>query len=327
MPRLHTLRSLAAAAVLSVLVTLPFAVAQGNDPVLIELGAQRERASDVLLRFDIAVRGMAASQGFPVDDALLEQVYPFLANFMQQRATEIVLLDQARMRGLVVDEAVVEAVIAQARAQFPDDEAFLAVLTGAGFRDVAQLESVVRETELLDALVVAIEAEIVLSELEVRVAYEAIKPRLAQPEQVCARHILVDSEPAAAALSRAAIAGADFAAMAATASTDRGSAANGGDLGCFPMGMMVPEFEAAAFGAEVGVATGAVRSAFGYHVILVERRLPSRSTPLEEVRTLLEQQLVAERVDATIEAYVAASGVRTYPDRIPPLSALLERDD
>jgi len=323
MHRTPTHRSLAAAAVALLLLLVPFAAAQGHDPVLIELGSTRERFSEVFERFDVAVRGMAASQGVPVDAALFEQVYPFLANFMEQRATEVVLLEQARVRGLTVDDAVVAGVLAQARGQFPDEAAFVAVLVGAGFRDVAHLEAIVRETELLDALVAAVEAEIVLSELEVRVAYEALKPQLLQPEQVCARHILVASEASAGALSRAARAGADFAAMAATASTDRGSAPNGGDLGCFPAGMMVPEFEQAAFAAEVGVATAPVRSAFGYHVILVERRVAARATELAEVRELLERELVRQRVDATIEAYVAASGVRTYPERIPPLAEAL----
>ncbi len=327
MHRTPARRSLAASVLALLLLLAPAAVAQGDDPVLIELGARSERFSSVFERFDVAVRGMASAQGVPFDAALLEQVYPFLPDFLQQRANEVVLLEQARYRGLAVDDAVVAAIVDQARGQFPDEAAFMAVLTGAGFRDVAHLEDVVRETELLDALLAEIESEVVLSELEVRVAYESFKPQLMQPAQVCARHILVEGEAAAAALSRAARAGADFAAMAATASTDRGSAANGGDLGCFPTGMMVPEFEQAAFAAEIGVATEPVRSAFGYHVILVERRLPARATDLEEVRVLLEQELVRQRVDATVEAYVAASGIRTYPERIPPLADVLGAED
>jgi len=207
--------------------------------------------------------------------------------------------------------------LAQARTQYPDEEAFAAVLEGAGFRDVEQLLEILREEELVRRLFAELEADVTLSELEIRVAYEAVKPELTQPEQVCARHILVDDEAGAAALSRASRAGADFAAMAATASTDRGSAERGGDLGCFGQGMMVPEFEAAAFAAEPGVATEPVQSAFGWHVILVERRVPSRVLQLDEVRAQLEQQMRGERVDAAIQAYIAASGVRTYPERLP----------
>lgn len=295
------------------------ALAQGDDPVLVRLGGVEERASFVLERFEIAVRGVAGSQGVPFDEALYAQLYPFLPQFLEQRASELVLLEQARVRGIVVDEAQVEAVVAQARGQFPDEAAFQQVLGEAGFRDVDHLRELVRETERIEAVVAAIEAGIELGDLEVRVAYESLKPQLVRPEEVCARHILVDDEAAAAALGRAARAGADFAAMATTASTDRGSAARGGDLGCFGRGVMVGPFEEAAFAAEVGVASEPVASNFGFHVILVYEKVPAQTATLEEVRAPLEQQLRSERVQATIAAYQAASGVVTFPERIPAL--------
>lgn len=303
---------------------LPAASAQvvadpADDPVLVRLGAVEERASFVLERFDIAVRGLAGSQGVPFGPELMAQVYPFLPQFLDQRASELVLLEQARLRGLVVDEDVVEGVVDQARGQFPDEAAFAAVLADAGFRDVDHLRTIVRETELIGLVVAAIESEVSFTEDEVRVAYAAVRAQLVRPAEVCARHILVDSEAAAAALGRAARAGADFAAMAATASSDRGSAAQGGDLGCFPTGVMVPPFEAAAFAAETGVATEPVESDFGFHVILVYDRVPATTASLEEVREPLEAQLRGERVDATIAAYQRASGVATFPERIPPL--------
>ena len=318
-PFRRALVALAAAALL-----LPVALAQvasdpSDDPVLVRLGAVEERASQVLERFDIAVRGLAGSQGVPYGPELIAQLYPFLPQFLDQRASELVLLDQARARGLVVDEGTVEEVVAQARGQFPDEAAFTEVLVSAGFRDVDHLREVVRETELIALVVETIESEVVLGDDEVRVAYAAVRAQLVRPEEVCARHILIDDEAAAAALGRAARGGADFAAMAATASTDRGSAAQGGDLGCFPRGVMVAPFESGAFEAELGVATEPVESAFGYHVILVYERVPATTVPLEEVREPLEAQLRGERVDATIAAYQRASGVLTFPERIPPL--------
>jgi parvulin-like peptidyl-prolyl isomerase len=91
--------------------------------------------------------------------------------------------------------------------------------------------------------------------------------------------------------------------------------------------MMVPEFEAAAFAAEVGIATDPVRSGFGWHVILVERRVPQQALALEEIRAPLEQQLRSERVDATVQALISASGVRTYPERIPTFAEAYGTDD
>jgi peptidyl-prolyl cis-trans isomerase C len=320
MPRTRLLRSFAATLATLLLLASSFATAQADDPVLIELGSQRERSSAVMARFEIAVRGLAAGQGMPYDDALWAQVYPFLPQFLEQRAAEMVLLDHARSRGVVVDDERVEEVVAQARAQFgDDDDAFLEVLAGAGFRDLDQLRAVARETETIDALIVLIEAETVLSELEVRMGYESLRAQLMQPAEVCARHILVAERAQAEELSAAARGGADFAALAAEFSTDRGSAASGGVLGCFPRGVMVAEFEAAVFGAEVGVVTAPVESAFGFHVILVDERRPERVRPLEDVRAPLEQQLHSQRVQAKIAGLVEFSGVRTFPERIPPL--------
>ena len=319
MPRTTFLRSCAALLATLLLLASSVVTAQGDDPVLIELGSQRERGSTVMARFDIAVRGLAAGQGMPYDDALLAQVYPFLPQFLEQRAAEMVLLDHARSRGVVVDDERIEEVVAEARAGFDDEAAFLEVLASAGFRDVDQLRAVARETETIDALIALIEAETVVSELEVRMAYESLRAQLMQPAEVCARHILVADGAQAAELSAAVRDGADFAALAAEFSTDRGSAASGGELGCFPMGVMVAEFEAAVFGAAVGVVTAPVQSAFGYHVILVDERLPARVQPLEDVREPLEQQIVSQRVQAKIAGLVEFSGVRTFPERIPPL--------
>src|SRR5690606_23030262 len=64
--------------------------------------------------------------------------------------------------------------------------------------------------------------------------------------------------------------GADFSDMATVYSEDSGSAAFGGDLGFFGRGIMVPEFEAAAFSLPVGELSDVVETVFGYHIILVD---------------------------------------------------------
>ncbi len=300
-----------------VLLVFPAALAQGDDPVLLQLGSYQERSSFVLERFEIAVRGLAGSQGLPFDPAMLLELYPYLPSFLENRGNEVALLQAARARGLVADQDAVDAVVAQARASFAEEDAFVELLAVAGFRDEAHLRELVAEGELVQALYDAVRADVEISEQELQVAYQALRPRLVEAEQVCARHILVDDEAGAAALARAARAGADFGAMAVTASTDRGSAARGGDLGCFGRGMMVAPFEEAAFAAEVGVATEPVASQFGYHVLLVYQRQPERFIGLDEVREPLEQQMIEERMQGTIDAIVRNAGVVLYPERIP----------
>jgi hypothetical protein len=99
--------------------------------------------------------------------------------------------------------------------------------------------------------------------------------------EVCAHHILVESVDAANTVVADLAAGADFASLATERSTDTGSGAQGGDLGCSTAGAYVPEFADAVTSQEIGVVGAPVQSEFGYHVI----RVDSREEPvLDDVR-------------------------------------------
>ena len=84
--------------------------------------------------------------------------------------------------------------------------------------------------------------------------------------------------------------GEDFA-MLASAESDDSSASNGGSLGEFGKGMMVPPFEQAAFALKVGELSEPVKSPFGYHIIKVEDH---RTKPLAEVKTTIANRLKPE---------------------------------
>ena len=87
-----------------------------------------------------------------------------------------------------------------------------------------------------------------------------------------ARHILVDSEEQCLALKKEIEAGADFAAVARENSLCP-SSRNGGDLGEFGPGQMVPEFDKAVFTSDVGVVIGPIKTQFGYHLLEVTKRV------------------------------------------------------
>lgn len=86
-----------------------------------------------------------------------------------------------------------------------------------------------------------------------------------------ARHILVDTEDACNELKARILAGEDFAEVA-RAHSKCPSGRRGGDLGEFPRGAMVPEFDEAVFTGEVGAVLGPVRTQFGHHLIEVTER-------------------------------------------------------
>jgi peptidyl-prolyl cis-trans isomerase D len=144
---------------------------------------------------------------------------------------------------------------------------------------------------------------IVVSDADVQADYTANAESFRKGEEIHARHILykVDggNEAAQKAKADAAVkrlkAGADFAALAKAESDDPGSKANGGDLGSFPKGRMVKEFEEAAFNAKEKEIVGPVRTSFGWHVIQVLERTGERVQPFFEVAPGIRQRLQEER--------------------------------
>lgn len=89
--------------------------------------------------------------------------------------------------------------------------------------------------------------------------------------QATARHILVDSESKCQGLIDEIKGGADFATVA-QANSSCPSKRDGGSLGTFGKGQMVPEFEQACFEGEIGEVQGPIKTQFGYHVVEVTAR-------------------------------------------------------
>lgn len=134
----------------------------------------------------------------------------------------------------------------------------------------------------------------------VRARYDKEIANTPPVNEIKASHILVKTEEEARAIIKALDEGADFAELAKEKSTD-GAAANGGDLGFFGPGRMVPEFEKAAFALEVGAySKEPVQTQFGYHVIMVtDKRVqqpPAFEQVKDQVRSLLFRELYFEAV-------------------------------
>ena len=134
-----------------------------------------------------------------------------------------------------------------------------------------------------------------VSEADVRARYDAEIAATPPQEEISARHILVETEDRARELIVELQDGKDFAELARQDSTGP-SGPQGGDLGYFTRGRMVPEFEAAAFALEVGSFTDEpVQTQFGWHIIKVEDRREVAPPPYEEVAEQMRQVVYRER--------------------------------
>lgn len=128
--------------------------------------------------------------------------------------------------------------------------------------------------------------------------YEANIDFLGQPEQIRARHILLETKEEADDIHAQLMDGADFEELAKEHSTDEGSAVQGGDLGLFGRGRMVAPFEEAAFSMEVDEISEPVESEFGFHIIKVEEKVEAVEANLEDMEddirsTLFDQQITS----------------------------------
>ncbi|MGJ8627243.1 MAG: peptidylprolyl isomerase [Sulfitobacter sp.] len=169
--------------------------------------------------------------------------------------------------------------------------------------------SIENETRSLTAAEVV---EEVMSEADtenaIKKAYDEQYATADLGEEYNASHILVETEEEAKAVVEELAGGADFAGIAKEKSTGP-SGPNGGSLGWFGAGMMVPDFEAAVIEMEIGAVSAPVKTQFGWHVIKLNEKRTSEAPTLESVREELDLQVRQILVQETIEKVTAEAEV------------------
>ena len=137
-------------------------------------------------------------------------------------------------------------------------------------------------------------ASVAVEEKDAEEYYEKNKDNFQMPESIRTKHILVDSEDEAKSIQKEIVGGLAFE-DAASKYSKCPSKENGGDLGMFGRGKMVPEFEAAAFAMNVGEISEPVKTQFGFHLIKVEEKQEASLRAYDEVKNEIGQRLVAEK--------------------------------
>ena len=144
----------------------------------------------------------------------------------------------------------------------------------------------------------------------IKKAYKTFVADTASREQVTAAHILVATEDEAKAIIAALNEGADFAELAKNKSTGP-SGPNGGSLGKFGRGQMVPAFENAAFALADGKVTPQpVQTQFGWHVIKVESREIAPAPTITAMRDQLVQTLSTQALGRVLEELRAEQNIK-----------------
>ena len=138
-----------------------------------------------------------------------------------------------------------------------------------------------------------------VTEETLQAAYEARFANAAPEYEFNASHILVETEEEAAAVIVRLNDGADFTETAREISTGP-SGPNGGELGWFGAGMMVPEFEAAVVGLEVGAISEPVQTQFGWHVVKLNDSRIKEAPGLDQVRDELVAQIQQEALESAL---------------------------
>lgn len=149
--------------------------------------------------------------------------------------------------------------------------------------------------ELLTQMVInKVISEVTVTDDEALKYYEENRSMFSEPENVTAKHILISSEEEANKIKKEIESNNVTFEEAASQYSSCPSKEQGGNLGSFSRGMMVPEFEEAAFGSEIGVVTEPVKTQFGYHLIKVEAKNAGKNLDFEEVKDGVVNQLLQE---------------------------------
>jgi foldase protein PrsA len=203
----------------------------------------------------------------------------------------------AKQSNITVTDEDVQSELDRLADQFGSTVGLEQVLSQYGM-SLDDLRGQIKSTLLLEGIAAK---DVTVEEEELRTYYEENKDKYTEPEQVKARHILVEDEETAKSILKKLETGEDFAEIAKEESADSGSKDKGGDLGFFERGVMDASFEEAAFSLGIGEISAPVKTMFGYHIIRVEDKKPERLAPFEEVRDDVRKQVIKQKSKLTSE--------------------------
>lgn len=259
------------------------------------------RARKVLLRG----QPVPAEQQADVDKQALGQLLS--AELLYQAAAKLEVKD--------LDKRV-DARLAQGKARFSKEDEYVKAI-----KDLEMVEKDLREYTRRDLLISnfvesVIVPKVKVTEEDARSFYAQNSDKFSRGESVKASHILigVDAKASSEEKNKAAekarklrkelAEGADFAMLAKGNSTCP-SSQQGGDLGFFGKGQMVPAFEKSAFSLKPGEISDVVETQFGYHIIRLVEKKPAETVSFKDAQARIEEYLKGQKINAAVGEYVS----------------------
>ncbi len=226
------------------------------------------------------------------------------------------LLYQAAQKFEIKDiESQIDAKIAQGKKRFSTDQEFEKSLKALDINPAELREYTRRDLVISNFIQQTIVSKIVVSEDESKKFYDQNSDKFKQEETVKASHILIGVDAKATdadkkkakekadKLRKEIAGGADFATVAKGNSTCP-SSQQGGDLGFFGKGQMVPAFEKAAFAMKKGDVSEVVETQFGYHIIKVTDKKSAETVAFKVAKPKIDDYLKGQKVNEAISTYL-----------------------
>lgn len=277
-----------------------------NDEVITSFAVEKEKA---------AILKDAERQQAPIDDATRANLDETALNRLIDRK-----LVEQKIRELdikISEEEVRQAIEDVKRQNKLSQEALVAALANQGL-SFDQYKAQIREQlERLRLVSQEVRAKIQVGEREMREYYEANRGKFGAEDNFRARNIffrLEEKMPAdqvkkvmttAMTVLHEARSGKDFAELARQYSDDPAARKNGGDLGTFRKGDILPEFEESLIRMQPGEVSDLIYTATGLHIVKLEERTPGTPRPFEQVKGEIEDILYRKKSEDRFNQWVA----------------------
>ena len=277
-----------------------------NDEVITQADLE-EMANTMLQQYQ------AQAQGAPISDEIKAQA---LKSAEDNAITEKLIAIAVAGSGIVVSDEEVASTIAQIKTSIPEGMTFEAALAAQGMTLEALKENIKTDMAARQLFESQTKDVAAATEADAQAFYDGNPQNFKAEENASARHILLSFEQgeddAAKAAKKAQLEAirADIIAEtttfedAAKAHSGCPSGAQGGSLGQFGKGQMVPEFEAAVFGQDVDAVGEIVETSFGYHIIKVTDRQDASVTPFTEAKDQILNYLTQNAKGEAAQAYI-----------------------